>query len=424
MIDVATGLPDVFLTGDIDGIGGVLKARPEDFLVEEIPAYEPCGDGEHLYLWIEKIDRPTLEVIRDVARRLGKPVRAIGYAGMKDKTAITRQTLSVHDPERSADLKAEDLDIRGVRVLSVVRHTNKLRMGHLRGNRFIIRVRDVDPTAATRAQRIMQILSRTGVPNFIGEQRFGYHQNNQEVGRLYVLQQWRAACDVLLGPVNDGGDHALEARRLYAQGEFKRAMDAWPTRRGSEVGVLTGLAKGLSPQQALFSIGTSAVMFFISSFQSAIFNRVLNDRITRGLCDQLVEGDIAMRSDGRGPFFIGPAELADADVAARLESHAITASGPMWGASMMRARGAVGQMEEEALAATGVTIEHFDTPPIDVNGARRPMRVSLQDWSVEGGGDEHGPYVEVRFTLARGAFATTVLREVMKVQQRDRPWGS
>ena len=114
-----------YLTADIPGIGGLIKERPEDFFVEEIAAYEPCGSGEHCYLTIEKRGITTLEAIRRIAKDLHVQERDIGYAGMKDSVGVTRQTLSI---QRIRPEEVAGREIDGVRVLSAARHTNKLKI--------------------------------------------------------------------------------------------------------------------------------------------------------------------------------------------------------------------------------------------------------------------------------------------------------
>src|SRR5476651_2011038 len=142
------------LTADLPGIGGKIKTLPEDFEVEEIPAYEPSGQGDFLYLWIEKRDMGAEYFTRQIARRLDLPVGEVGTAGLKDRHAVTRQMVSV--PVR-AESQLAKLDGDGVKVLSVSRHGNKLKAGHLHGNRFRILIRDVDPAAD---ERIPPILDR------------------------------------------------------------------------------------------------------------------------------------------------------------------------------------------------------------------------------------------------------------------------
>ena len=132
-------------TPDLPGIGGQIKTEPEDFEVEEIPAYQPSGSGDFLYLWVEKRDMGAEYFARQVARRLAIPVGEVGTAGLKDRRAVTRQMVSV---PASAEPNLKQLEGDGIRVLSVGRHGNKLKPGHLHGNRFRILIRSVDPSSA------------------------------------------------------------------------------------------------------------------------------------------------------------------------------------------------------------------------------------------------------------------------------------
>ncbi len=139
-------LPQRYLAADSGraGIGGVIKVRPEDFLVEELPLYDPRGEGEHIYLGIEKAGVSHGELIGHLRHHFKVRDYAIGFAGMKDKHAITRQTVSVHCPGAPTP-KSVELDHDRIRVLWVSRHVNKIRIGHLAGNRFSIRIREVNP---------------------------------------------------------------------------------------------------------------------------------------------------------------------------------------------------------------------------------------------------------------------------------------
>ncbi len=425
MIESFVGTPRRFLTTDEPGIGGRLKVRPEDFLVEELPLYEPCGSGEHVYLYIEKIERPTLSVVREIASQLGVSIGAIGYAGMKDKVAVTRQLLSVHlthgDPHRIA----EQLNVGGVRILWSDRHRNKLRVGHLRGNRFSILIRDVDVREVGRVKRILSRLERVGVPNFIGEQRFGFHRNNHEIGRRYLLADWQGLCDLLLGPAEVGDDHAGEARAAYARGDLDAAIKAWPSSASIERGILASLAAGRNPRDAVHDASEPALRFFLSAFQSAVFNHVLARRLDEGRFETLVEGDIVGRTDDSHNLFrVGPDELVDESVIRRFGDLVISPTGPLWGGEMMRAEGKIDVVELAALHATAVTLDHFIAAPVEVRGTRRSLRLAVRESSVSAGSDDRGPYIRLDFELPRGGFATTVLDEVMKAPQRDHPWGA
>ncbi|MFL5327528.1 MAG: tRNA pseudouridine(13) synthase TruD [Gemmataceae bacterium] len=171
MIDVP------LLTAHLPGTGGRIKEQIDDFEVEEIPAYEPCGTGEHLYLWIEKRDMGAEFFARQIAQRLGIRSGDIGTAGMKDRQAVTRQWVSV---PAMAEANLSKLEGDGIQVLTISRHTNKLRPGHLRGNRFRVLIRE--PVAAQNAQAIIEVIAQNGLPNFYGEQRFGHDGETSKLG--------------------------------------------------------------------------------------------------------------------------------------------------------------------------------------------------------------------------------------------------
>jgi len=156
------------LTRDLPGIGGRIKQFPEDFEVEEVPSYEPCGTGDHLFLWIEKRGVAPEFFARTIAQRLGTHPGNIGTAGLKDRHAVTRQWVSA---PRECEPNVSKVDGEGIRVLTTGRHTNKLKPGHLRGNRFRILIRDADRSANVDA--ILDRMRTRGMPNFYGPQRFG-----------------------------------------------------------------------------------------------------------------------------------------------------------------------------------------------------------------------------------------------------------
>jgi len=153
-----------------------LKFRPQDFSVDEILAFPLSGQGEHLYLLIRKTDANTEWVCRQLARQLGVRQRDIGYAGLKDRHAVTSQWLSLPATRLSA-ARLEALQIEGVELLDRVRHDRKLRRGAIRENRFSICLRDVVVDAAALQQRLAGI-TRHGVPNYFDEQRFGRQRGN------------------------------------------------------------------------------------------------------------------------------------------------------------------------------------------------------------------------------------------------------
>lgn len=409
--------PGLYLTGDVPGIGGIIRQRPEDFLVEELPAYEPCGEGEHLYMLIEKRDMATMHMVRVIANHFGVRPDAVGIAGLKDKRAITRQLVSVHVPGKTpADFPA--FEHESISIHWIDQHTNKLRRGHLAGNRFVIRVREVSPASVVHAHRALARLARLGAPNRLGPQRFGNLGLNHEVGRALILEDHQRVLDLLLGPCATHPDGQSRAREAYAAGDLEQALAVTSRSARTERHLLQTLIRGSNPKRAVWGIDPAERSFFVTAFQSAIFNRVLQTRLTDGTFAQLLEGDLAFKHDNGAVFPIGAAELADASIAQRLARLEISPTGPMWGAQSMHAGGAVAQLERQALDESGVSLEqlaaHIKAARIHVEGARRPLRVPLQFPDVEGGVDEHGAYVKCRFELPRGAFATVVMDEIMK----------
>jgi tRNA pseudouridine13 synthase len=236
---VSAPLP--FATAGLPGSGGTLRATPEDFRVDEVPAYLPSGSGPHLYLRVEKRGRTTRDVLRELAARLGVAERDGGYAGLKDRLAVTTQWLSFpasRDPDPAA------LAGEGFRVLEASRHANKLRTGHVRANRFALLVRGGD---AVPARVAAAALAEAGLPNFFGPQRFGADGRNAEIG-LAILR----------------GERTPEVLRA-GRDRFVRRLS-------------------------------------ISALQSALFNRWLAARMADGLFARPLAGDVLKRLDSGGVF--------------------------------------------------------------------------------------------------------------------------
>lgn len=173
-------------TSGLPGTGGVLKRSSADFVVTEVPLYEPCGEGEHVYVLHRRANRTTRDVVKDLARTWRIDERDVGYAGLKDRRAIATQTFSL--PLRENDLaeiaRRIDASVAG-ETLSVKRHKNKLKRGHSLGNRFEIRLVDTLPEAGERARVIAAELERRGLPNAFGPQRYG-DGHNAEHGRALI----------------------------------------------------------------------------------------------------------------------------------------------------------------------------------------------------------------------------------------------
>jgi tRNA pseudouridine13 synthase len=301
------------VTADLPGSGGRVKTSPEDFRVDEIPAYAPSGAGPHLYLRVEKRGRTTRDVVRALAATLGVAERDVGWAGMKDKEAVTTQWLSFparRDPD-PASLAGE-----GLRVLEVSRHGNKLRPGHSRGNRFTVVVRGGDPA---RARACADALRERGLANFFGPQRFGAGGGNAEMGKALLL----------------GRADRPEVRRAGRDRFLRRLC--------------------------------------LSAYQSLLFNRWLGDRLADGLFAAALPGDVMKKLDSGGLFTCRD----PADDGARVARFEISPAGPIFGHALRLAEGEPGVREERLLAAEGLKLADFERGGGEAEGTRRAGRLPL-----------------------------------------------
>lgn len=400
---------------DLPPIGGRIKERPEDFLVDEDPLIEPSGQGEHLHMGVQKMGMTHDELVRVVARHCGVHERAVGHAGMKDRVAVTRQTISVHLPGLP---DPPVLDHPGVQILWTRRHDAKLRPGQLRGNRFSIRIRGVDPLAAPRVQRGLHVLVARGVPNAYGPQRFGHRCNSHLLGALLALERWQELVDELCGAKGSAfPEFQREARARYDAGDFAGCVPLWARGDHAERTAARALADGRDVRRAVLAVRESTRGFWLSAAQSALFNSVLALRLDRGLYGRFVAGDVANIHPGRSLFRVSGSMLDDtveaAALGARLERLEISPSGPVVGADFMQAEEQALALEREAFAAAGIDAASIMAVRRGPEGGRRSLRMRVTNPQVESGVDEHGSYVRVAFDLPRGGYATTVLSELM-----------
>ena len=173
---------------DLDAVGGHIGADPEDFVVDEVPLYAASGQGDHWYVRVRKRGATTMELRGAIAEVAGVAPADVGYAGMKDKHAVTTQWLSVPVP-RSRPPESWLLP-EGMTVLEVSRHANKLRVGHLEGNTFRIRLVEVGENAGEKLARFFERLEAQGLTNHFGAQRFGSGQQNLG-SALFALRRGR-----------------------------------------------------------------------------------------------------------------------------------------------------------------------------------------------------------------------------------------
>ncbi|WP_243372566.1 tRNA pseudouridine(13) synthase TruD [Geotalea sp. SG265] len=393
-----------FLTRDIPGIGGIFKETAEDFRVTEIPLYEPCGDGEHTYAVIEKSGITTLEAVRRIARTVGVGERDVGYAGMKDARGITRQTISLPRVAPEQLLRSE---LPGIKIVSAVRHKNKLKLGHLRGNRFRIRIGGVDGDAGTRAAAVLAVLEKRGVPNFFGEQRYGAQGNSHLIGGAMLRGDYGGAINALIGEPDRVTDErwrlAIEA---FKAGDLEKSLGVFPPHCRTARELLQKLVRlPDAPEKAFRAVHPRLRKLYLSAFQSELFDRVLAERLDS--LDRVFDGDVAYKHDNGACFLVTDA-AAEAPRASLFE---ISATGPMFGCRMKEPEGEPLVRERRLLEAEGLTLQSFALDGgLRMEGERRPLRVPVKEIGIE----TDGSGLVLEFSLPKGSYATTVLREVMK----------
>jgi tRNA pseudouridine13 synthase len=328
----------------------VIRTVPEDFVVDEIPAYEPAGKGEHLYIHFRKRGLTTLAAVNLLAQRLGVPARDGGTAGLKDRHAVTTQWASFQVPIKRElpEKSALDSEDGSLVVLRMERHDNKLKTGHLRGNRFRLVLREVAETEIDDLLARLGVIAVDGLPNGYGEQRFGRSGDNVEVALSWMRGTTRAPRDPKL-------------KRLH-----------------------------------------------YSAVQSALFQRVLQRRVEAGTWKRALVGDVLQKTDTGGLFLCEDPAVDQP----RLEAREVVITGPMFGEKMRAATGPAGDIEAEILASSGIDPELFRTWSRLGEGTRRPLALFPTEMSARRG-DEHCSVV-VEFVLPKGAYATSVLTEASR----------
>lgn len=394
-----------YLTAGLPGIGGQIKAHPEDFVVEELPLYAPCGQGEHTYVRIEKRGLSTFGVVQTIARELHISARDIGFAGIKDARAVARQTLSLMHVEPE---EVEKLRVSGLEVLWVSRHRNKLRTGHLRGNRFTIRMRGVEESVLPLAQNVLDLLVQRGVPNHYGQQRFGERTNSHLLGQALLCSDTASFLSELLGHPRDVDRSSIrEARRHFDAGNCKKAEQLWPPAMVDERRALRVLIDTGNQSLAMGSMPRRMQRFLLSAYQSHLFNRIVAARLEE--IHRIRDGDLAWKHDSGAVFLVEDADVEQP----RAEQMEISPSGPMFGCKMRTAREEPGRLERKVLEEEGLSLEDFrGRGAMRAKGTRRPLRVPLREvelWYDEG--------LMLRFDLPPGSYATNVLREITKEEQ-------
>jgi tRNA pseudouridine13 synthase len=320
---------------------GIIRTTPEDFVVREWLGFDADGEGDHWLLKVRKRGANTHWVAKQLGKLANIHPKDIGYAGLKDRNAVTEQAFTV--PVRSA-VGSEWLGVTGdgFEVIGAQRHRRKIKRGTLKGNDFEIVIRGFTGNAVAIQERLAAVAAR-GVPNYFGPQRFG-----NDLGNL------RRAVGMFAG-------------ELRIEDRFERG-------------------------------------FALSAARAAIFNAALSRRVGAGTWDRLIDGDIA-NLDGSNSIFVPQAiDEVLADRCSHLDIHP---TGPLWGRGELQTTGDARAVELEVASEQVNLCEGLARASLDQE--RRPLRIRVQTL-------EHtlvDDVLTLRFRLGRGAFATTVLHEVL-----------
>ncbi|MDF2696341.1 MAG: tRNA pseudouridine 13 synthase [Labilithrix sp.] len=338
--------------------------------MDEIPAYEPSGEGAHLYVRISKTNVTTDDVVRTLARSLRVERRDIGVAGLKDKVGVTTQWLSIPASDPSIDERVAALEIEGVTILERRRHGNKLKTGHLKGNRFTIVVRDIAPERQTDIVASLERIGSEGVPNAFGVQRFGRDGDTHERARAWLTGKERAPADPRL-------------RR-----------------------------------------------FHFSAFQSDIFNAVLAHRVAESNWTVPILGDLLKKEETGGIFVCTDVQI-DRERAARGE---LCPTGPIIGDRMRQPEAEAFDLEQRIVAPLieGIDLRRARSlgegtrRPLRLRVAELSHEILGSSLDEAGSSGEEaashgGCAMRVRFVLPKGAYATTVLANAFAVFEAGRP---
>jgi tRNA pseudouridine13 synthase len=342
-----------------------IRACPEDFRVDEELGFSPDGEGEHSLLHIQKRNRNTDQIARQLARHAGVRARDVSYCGLKDRVAVTSQWFSVWLPGKE-DPDWSSMEDEGLKILEQSRHRRKLQRGALQGNRFEIVLRDIFRDNKGEQSEIEKRLSRIkqqGVPNYFGEQRFG----------------------------RDGGN-LLSAQTMF---EGKRIKDRF----------LRGV--------------------YLSSARSFLFNEVLAERVRKSNWNTIVPGE-AIMLDGSRSFFV--CDQVDEVIAQRLKDNDIHPSGPLWGRGELSAQDEAGKLEKTVVASHSAFCEGLEKAGLKQERRALRLSVNDLQWTwLDGLEQEAGTKtfhekrtsdLQLTFTLPAGAYATAVLREVVSTSQQ------
>lgn len=413
---------EVFLT-KTPGIGGRLRKFPEDFVVEEIPIFPERDDrGAYTIAKVTSTNWEMNRLVRQLSRALRISRNKIRFAGTKDKRAITTQLMSFEAPLEAV----LSINLHQVIISDAYRSRRPILIGDLIGNAFRIRIREclyTDEELLRLLDNTISILNEAGgFPNFFGVQRFGaVRPATHYVGRYIIKGDFKSAVlTYTASPTEYESEQTKEVRReLNETWDFERALKTFPKKLMFERTVIAHLVKHPNDYVgAIRSLPANLQMMFVHAYQSYLFNRILSERIKRGLdLNKPVIGDIILPTDERGlpdheRHILVTRENIDL-VERKVREKKAFISGVLFGSQSEFAEGEMGEIEKEIILSEGVSKEDFivpEAPQCSSKGSRREILASIKNLEYNVKDNE----VFISFALHRGCYATALLREIMK----------
>jgi tRNA pseudouridine13 synthase len=417
----------LFYLTDTPGTFGRIKEEPEDFVVVERTKWPPeAADGNYLALEVRARNWEANRLAGRIARELQVSRTRIGFAGTKDKRAVTTRGFTVRLDQPTARV----VRLPDVEVLRSFRTARPLGLGDLTGNSFDIHVTGfpgaAEEGAAKARATFAAAAAQGGFANFFGTQRFGsLRPVTHTVGAALVEGDFAGAVRVYLGSPSAYETEDVRAfRTAFRNGtppiELLRAM---PHHLSFERQLLEALAaEPDKPLAAIERLPRNLALMFVHAHQSELFNRVLSQRLVRGLpLAAPVVGDlVVVLEEGGSALEDSPVAVTEANqtkVARQVELGRAAVTGLVPGAEVAFASGEAGEIERKVLEDAGRTAAQFvipDLPRLTTRGVRRPLALRPTQVQIDAGQARSAPAVRLRFELPRGCYATVVLREVIK----------
>ncbi|HXY86883.1 MAG TPA: tRNA pseudouridine(13) synthase TruD [Candidatus Acidoferrales bacterium] len=419
--DVKAGM-EVYLTR-FRGLGGKIRQNVEDFKVDEVYDTKFSVMGKYAIVKVTKVNAETHHVVRDLSRRLGISQKRISWAGTKDKRAVTTQRMSIYNVE----LK-EPLAIPNVIVEPIGRADKPVALGDLRGNDFSMTIRCIEGPIEDVQARILaaveEIHGEGGVPNFFGIQRFGsIRPVNQLVGKALLSGDMEGAVMTYMAmPFPDEPEAVKEARKfVWDTHNFKEGLKLLPLRLRYERAMMSHLIQSPGDYDgALNVLSINLQRLFVHAYQSYLFNRMLSMRIKRELpLSRGVDGDFVSLNEEKKLRTVVPKNIER--INGMISEGRAFIQMPVPGYDTLISDGTIGEIEREVLESEGIAFDQFKLeccPRLRSKGVMRNVVLPTKiEFNVSNDDVNIGfTKVELRFYLQKGSYATSVLREIMKMK--------